>query len=535
MAQPISESFSRLTKALSPCNCQESRLENTGYAAKLLKNWPKPEHLDNGMWSVGVTTAPRRESNLPMCLNSLMINGWLPEVFAEPQSNIGYAPIVHQNEEKLGAWKNWLHCASKMAQNGSKYVLIVQDDTVVVPGVRRALESQLDALNDGFVSLYLSSCQEDYRKPGIFEVKRTLDRGKWKTAGMFWGACAIAFKTEVLQRILRHPDIQEWRGVPITCCPGKDTSRCRVCKGEIVRNTKNGIVSYCSKALADKPDSDIKHIDTVLSNTTRKLNLKWKAFGPSAAQHVGKHSTIWERGTNSGKRVASKVISDWGKLSKCVLPKSDDQEYDNHLKEWSRFMGNVLYPISGQLYKQLNSLTKDKSVLEFGSGVSTWMMGNTAKSVVSIEQDGYVAGLTGALHKPLKDGWYDWTPEGRYDVILIDGPAHKGREGVLPHIESLLEPGGVVIVDDTHREAESELANKISQIVKGKMEKFSDNGRSWSIIQTEVCVDDFGSVEAEEGVSEGADGAIRVPTLPAESRIESEGIVGPVGSPRSDD
>lgn len=483
MTRKIVTKFDRLTNALLPCKCKEARLENIGYAKKLLNNWNVSDNLDNGEWSVGVTTAPRRESNLPMCLNSLRVNGWLPTVYAEPGTNlsgIGQCNVV-QNKETLGPWFNWLRCASELAQNGSKYVLIVQDDTVIVPGARNAVERLPDPLNAGFLSLYLSSCQSHFTEPGIFKVHKSLHSGKWETSGIFWGACAWVFETRTLRKILKHPTVQNWKGIRIPCSKGKD-GNCRHCGNLVVKNSKNGVVSFCQTQLDNRPNSKVCHIDTVISNTTRQMGLNWYAFGPSAAQHVSKYSTIGT-GTNSGNRVANSIVSDWSKVFKANLTDTGDYYYDERMRDWSKLTGSYLYPISQPMWRQLNSLIPNKRVLEFGSGLSTWLMQGIAESVTSIEQDGYVASLTGAKHCPLVDGWYGWKPEGKYDVILIDGPARVGREKILPHIKDLVNPSCVVVVDDTHRKDEYRLAMSISQLLDGKIQSHEHGKRKWCTIE----------------------------------------------------
>jgi hypothetical protein len=126
-------------------------------------------------------------------------------------------------------------------------------------------------------------------------------------------------------------------------------------------------------------------------------------------------------------------------------------------------------------------------VLEFGSGLSSRLIRSTGADLTSIEQDPIIAAASGATYCPLmRSGWYDWVPEGsRYDVVLIDGPARRGRDGVLPFISDLLAPGGVVIVDDCQREAERRLAKSIASRLGSEVHFASDSRRRWAILRDE--------------------------------------------------
>src|SRR5690606_28725340 len=127
------------------------------------------------------------------------------------------------------------------------------------------------------------------------------------------------------------------------------------------------------------------------------------------------------------------------------------------------------------------------SILEFGSGPSSWLLRTLSSDVTSIEQNAVIAGASGATYSPLADnGWYSWRPDGKtYDVILIDGPAHQGRWGILPHLRSMVHQGTIVIVDDTQREDEYSLVMKIKSefSVSTTLSHFRKGNRMFSVLK----------------------------------------------------
>ena len=72
-------------------------------------------------------------------------------------------------------------------------------------------------------------------------------------------------------------------------------------------------------------------------------------------------------------------------------------------------------------------------------------------------------------YAPLKDGWYDpeWLKNlpKEYALLLIDGPpGHIGRTPILNHLD-LFNLEIVIVVDDSNRDVEKELAKSVMDIV----------------------------------------------------------------------
>ena len=98
-------------------------------------------------------------------------------------------------------------------------------------------------------------------------------------------------------------------------------------------------------------------------------------------------------------------------------------------------------------------------VLETGSGISSIILAASSKGTVySLEHDDAWADKVEAvakecgldnlviLRRPLKDGWYDHTVEGKYDLVLCDGPPR-----MLGDRKKLFEydlKGSIIFVDD---------------------------------------------------------------------------------------
>lgn len=113
--------------------------------------------------------------------------------------------------------------------------------------------------------------------------------------------------------------------------------------------------------------------------------------------------------------------------------------------------------------------------LECGSGLSTWLFFAAGCDHTSLEHIAkFAPPLSSVRICPLtgEPAWYDWAPEGRYDLILIDGPpgparnrrgrVRPGRRGILRVIDSMIHPQTVVLLDDTNRAEDSHLAGELA-------------------------------------------------------------------------
>lgn len=459
---PKETDLKRLASLLEPCNCPAGKAENRNAALRMIEQWPKPAVLDNGRWAVGVTTAPRNGGKLRPTLDALRNNGWRPYVFAEPGSDLANPGdcLVRVNPKRLGAWHNWKFAAETLlAETDAELILIVQDDTIVLPGVRQFVERSQWPVDAGFLSLYLSRRQSLPlgNKIGIVQVTKSRDTDdEDKPAGLYWGACAWAFKRERLKEILTSKLMSTWKGIKAEDNP-------------------------------DRKPEDVKHIDNGVSRAVKRMRLGWYAISPSASQHVAEHSSIWEKNGDGGDRGAISLVSDWAVLDGTRKASTGREDYDSAMAAWSRLVGRCDYPLSPVLWDYIKPLlSPEAKVLEFGSGLSTRLIRSTGASLTSIEQDATIAAASGATHCPLtRSGWYDWVPDGtRYDLILIDGPALKGREGILPFIPDLILPGGTIIVDDCQRRNERGLATMIAGLVGSNFSIGTDGGRrSWGVVR----------------------------------------------------
>lgn len=147
---------------------------------------------------------------------------------------------------------------------------------------------------------------------------------------------------------------------------------------------------------------------------------------------------------------------------------------------------NGSWQASGAFLEQVARHTRaaEGPILECGSGASTIVAGAYAKhGVWSLEHlpewcdrmqaivcddprvDAHV------VHAPLRSmGTYEWydVPKGlpaTFSLVICDGPPHTtrgGRYGLLPQMEARLAPGATVLLDDTHRVAEKETAERWS-------------------------------------------------------------------------
>jgi hypothetical protein len=149
------------------------------------------------------------------------------------------------------------------------------------------------------------------------------------------------------------------------------------------------------------------------------------------------------------------------------------------------------------------------AVLELGSGLSTLFLSQVAQRrgqpLVSLEHDAaWASHLTRLmarvklsapvlLHRRLSDhgdcDWYDvarsYLPAGRL-LMLCDGPPGRtrgGRSGLLQVVCPLLEPGSVVVIDDTHRAAEHDLLLKAWRLLGGTFRFHYARGRGFAVLE----------------------------------------------------
>lgn len=265
-------------------------------------------------WCVGVTAAPRRDSQLEACLQSLVANGWSPIVFAEPRTDVSSAVAlglrIVMRDQQLGCWRNWLEMSRQLVAEFPDVdaIMTVQDDTVFHPEAKRFVEAHglwpADPERVGFFSFYTAKhyqyrynvVREDGTLVGNYPFVKAHDiverakKAGWRKrraipvpvpagptrihTGGFWGACALAFPPKSLDAITKSRIAREWKGA-------------------------NG----------NQVGVKIKNSDTAIGKVCRTLELSMWAWNPSLAQHVALHSTLGHGG-NSGRRAAHRMTRD---------------------------------------------------------------------------------------------------------------------------------------------------------------------------------------------------------------------------------
>lgn len=161
-----------------------------------------------GGLAIGIITAPRAVPTLGATIKSLRRAGldhWI-DVFAEPgaptrglQADLEFS--VHQNQQTLGCYGNWLRAARWLLDNTTApYFLLCEDDVEFCDGAAAALWGGLGQLPDiGYLSLYTPQHN--------IEVAGVTPAAGWQPleiGGKAWGALAWCFPRAVLDHVVRN-------------------------------------------------------------------------------------------------------------------------------------------------------------------------------------------------------------------------------------------------------------------------------------------------------------------------------------------
>lgn len=173
-----------------------------------------------------------------------------------------------------------------------------------------------------------------------------------------------------------------------------------------------------------------------------------------------------------------------------------------HPNEYERYMsGEILYiqtkknmAISGNFVELINdTLPKDSTILEFGSGRGTQKLAETF-NMLSIEEDSDWIGRYDSeyVHAEIKDDWYDidkvneFLKNKTYNAILIDGPAKGNRNKVVELISSgklEIDSDVYIFIDDTEREDGQNLLEQMKDLLNREHSVMEGEEYSFSYIE----------------------------------------------------
>ena len=148
------------------------------------------------------------------------------------------------------------------------------------------------------------------------------------------------------------------------------------------------------------------------------------------------------------------------------------------------------YSIGINLFKWLlSNLSKDSTILEFGSGYGSLEM-SKCFNVYSVEQNrewvnkfedvNYIYAPINPQTKFYESSFLSLVPD-HYDVLILDGPAGYGREGIFQYLDDL-NTNVPIVVDDTHRFNEANFAIQLASHLKKKILHMPEFDKSSAIL-----------------------------------------------------
>ncbi len=226
-------------------------------------------------WFTAVATAPRPDCTLRKCIDSLIVAGFNPTIFAEPDSTKTKYPTI-MNPKKKGVWYNWINsCEYALNNTNANVIMTVQDDSLFHPDSKTFAEKILWPAEDcGFVSLYTPKHYSIV--PHFKTKKRNVGVNRVYTRSL-WGACALIWPREVLEAVMEHKVTQTWLGAP----------------------TKSRSQSVMDKRRADP--TLVQNSDTAIGKIMNRMKRSMYFVDPSPVEHISEHSVIGHGG-NKGRR-----------------------------------------------------------------------------------------------------------------------------------------------------------------------------------------------------------------------------------------
>ena len=243
-------------------------------------------------WFCAVTTAPREISTLSTCLESLVVAGFDPFVFAEPQSEmlgVQHETLTVRHKEKKGVWHNWLFSVRYALENSdANTIMTVQDDSLFHPDSKSFIEELVlwPDTKVGFVSLYTPKHYS--KKPNTKTAMRPFGVNRIRTRSM-WGACALIWPRKVLEELIEADFTKNWLGAP----------------------TKTKSVWAKKKAERREEPWRIQNSDTAIGKLMNEMGRTMWFCDPSPVQHFATTSAV-SHGGNKGRRNCGRC-AEWGK------------------------------------------------------------------------------------------------------------------------------------------------------------------------------------------------------------------------------
>lgn len=136
----------------------------------------------------------------------------------------------------------------------------------------------------------------------------------------------------------------------------------------------------------------------------------------------------------------------------------------------------------------LDNIPHGSTILELGSGTGTHELGKIYNTHCIEDNKDWVNKFPNLTYhySPIKEGWYDREWLGNlpkdYSLLIFDGPRGDiGRTKVLENLD-LFNLKIPIIIDDTHREVELRIANKLIEITGKSSIEIKEHNKSAYII-----------------------------------------------------
>jgi hypothetical protein len=136
----------------------------------------------------------------------------------------------------------------------------------------------------------------------------------------------------------------------------------------------------------------------------------------------------------------------------------------------------------------LDNIPHGSTILELGSGTGTHELGKIYNTHCIEDNKDWVNKFPNLIYhySPIKEGWYDREWLGNlpkdYSLLIFDGPRGDiGRTKVLENLD-LFNLKIPIIIDDTHREVELRIANKLIEITGKSSIEIKEHNKSAYII-----------------------------------------------------